>query len=224
MESQKDMAERMRRIEAGPYQAFMGRNSLSIRPGTSGQASIRSMRSIGSYENVLHVTRVYRRAFFKNQRQSTLTVATQVTERSILSGISLSEISNISVFNLPVYSSEISNRQYYSFGRNVEGNTSGDGFGRTTGSGKKIASKVQVLGRAGISTRVAVSQSAAMAAPEQKPASQFPSWPTLRLKPSIKQLLRHKSKFTLQSTSELQTMGNLEGAAMPYQEVIYEGM
>jgi hypothetical protein len=107
LQNQKDMAERLRRIEVGPYHSFAGPNPLSLRPGTSGQASTRSAQSIRSFEHVLHVTRVYKRAMFKHPRHSTITVATQTTERSLLSGISLSEISNISVFNLPVYSFEI---------------------------------------------------------------------------------------------------------------------
>lgn len=52
----------------------------------------------------------------------------------MLSELSLAEISNISVLNLPIYSFEISNSQSYSFGALVEDDETFNDYGSDDGS------------------------------------------------------------------------------------------
>ena len=69
-----------------------------------------------AFEEDLFASRVYRKPLFGNSGDSLFTAAARTTAWSILSGISLTDVSNISVLAVPIYAYEISNSARYIFG------------------------------------------------------------------------------------------------------------
>ena len=69
-----------------------------------------------AFEEDLFASRVYRKPLFGNSGDSLFTAAARTTAWSILSGISLTDVSNISVLAVPIYAHEISNSARYIFG------------------------------------------------------------------------------------------------------------
>ena len=69
-----------------------------------------------AFEEDLFASRVYRRPLFSDSGESLITSAARTTSSSILSALSLTDISNISILAIPIYSHEISNSNRYSFG------------------------------------------------------------------------------------------------------------
>ena len=69
-----------------------------------------------AFEEDLFASRVYRKPLFSNSGDSVFTAAARTTACSILSGISLTDVSNISVLAVPIYAHEISNSARYIFG------------------------------------------------------------------------------------------------------------
>jgi len=69
-----------------------------------------------AFEEDLLASRVYRRPLFSDSGESLVTSAARTTASSILSALSLTDISNISVLAVPIYAHEISNRARYIFG------------------------------------------------------------------------------------------------------------
>ena len=92
-----------------------------------------------AFESILGKTRVYRRA---NRNTSTNSFNTTRSSWSELSGLSLADISDISVIRLPVYLSELSNADLYQQERGLE-------EPKTTGmaSGKQMDKVRQASGR-----------------------------------------------------------------------------
>lgn len=133
LESQNDISKRLKRLEVVPVESLLAKDSdiqslRSFRPGSSSRASIRSTSGTFAFDNILHVTRVYKRALSNRPTSAVpLSGASQYTGCSYFSGISLAEISHISVLSLPIYSFEISNSQNYSFGAIPEEDVMPDG-------------------------------------------------------------------------------------------------
>ena len=69
-----------------------------------------------SFEEDLLASRVYRRPLFSDSGLSLVTSAARTTASSILSALSLTDVSNISILAVPVYADEISNKDRYTFG------------------------------------------------------------------------------------------------------------
>ena len=69
-----------------------------------------------SFEEDLFASRVYRRPLFSDSSLSLATSAARTTASSILSALSLTDVSNISILAVPVYADEISNQGRYTFG------------------------------------------------------------------------------------------------------------
>lgn len=69
-----------------------------------------------SFEEDLFASRVYRRPLFSDSGLSLVTSAARTTASSILSALSLTDVSNISILAVPVYADEISNQDRYTFG------------------------------------------------------------------------------------------------------------
>ena len=69
-----------------------------------------------AFEEDLFASRVYCKPLFSDSRESLITSAARTTSSSILSALSLTDVSNISILAIPIYSHEISNSARYSFG------------------------------------------------------------------------------------------------------------
>ena len=69
-----------------------------------------------AFEEDLLASRVYRRPLFSNSGESLVTSAARSTASSILSALSLTDVSNISILAVPIYTYEISNSARYTFG------------------------------------------------------------------------------------------------------------
>ena len=80
-------------------------------------SSIRENQFGFVFEEELNESWVYQRAARKMDGSSSLiSSAGRTASWSILTGLSLSDISNIAVLSLPIYAEEISNREMYQFG------------------------------------------------------------------------------------------------------------
>lgn len=69
-----------------------------------------------AFEEDLIASRVYRKPLFSESGESLVTSAARTTASSVLSALSLTDISNISILAVPVYAHEISNSARYTFG------------------------------------------------------------------------------------------------------------
>ena len=69
-----------------------------------------------AFEEDLLASRVYRKPLYSKSGDSLITSAARTTAWSILSGISLTDVSNISILAVPIYAHEISNSARYIFG------------------------------------------------------------------------------------------------------------
>ncbi|PGH17526.1 hypothetical protein AJ79_01126 [Helicocarpus griseus UAMH5409] len=69
-----------------------------------------------AFEEELFSSRVYKKSVFSQSGTSLITAATRNTCSSVLSSLSISEVSNLSVLAVPIYANEISNSQRYIFG------------------------------------------------------------------------------------------------------------
>lgn len=87
-------------------------------PGPSSDVTqgVQRMHFSSAFEEGLLASRVYRRPLFSNSGESLVTSAARTTASSILSALSLTDISNISILAVPVYAHEISNSNRYTFG------------------------------------------------------------------------------------------------------------
>lgn len=128
----EEMSLRLRNIDDA-----IARQVYSTQPNDDGEGSISSIGTVNppyklsinigragkqpqlsfTFEEDLFATRVYRRPIIHKSGQSLMTSAARTTATaSIISALSLSDISNISVFAIPVYAHEISNSDHYAFG------------------------------------------------------------------------------------------------------------
>ena len=69
-----------------------------------------------AFEEELLSSSVYKRPLFSQSGASLITSSTRTTSASILSSLSISDVSNISILAVPIYANEISNSQRYAFG------------------------------------------------------------------------------------------------------------
>ena len=69
-----------------------------------------------AFEEDLFASRVYRKPLLSDSEESLITSAARTTSSSVLSALSLTDVSNISILAVPIYSHEISNSNRYSFG------------------------------------------------------------------------------------------------------------
>lgn len=69
-----------------------------------------------AFEEDLLASRVYRKPLFSQSGESLATSAARSTASSVLSALSLTDVSNISILAVPIYSHEISNSARYTFG------------------------------------------------------------------------------------------------------------
>lgn len=72
-----------------------------------------------AFEELLHRSRVYRHAQRRHSQSSLTNDGRSTLAISICSSLTLGEVSNISVYALPLYASEISNAEAYTFGLTV---------------------------------------------------------------------------------------------------------
>lgn len=69
-----------------------------------------------AFEEDLDKSKVYKRALYNSSQSSVISSAARSTATSVLSGLSLGDVSIIAVFALPLYSSDITNNKHYAFG------------------------------------------------------------------------------------------------------------
>ena len=92
-------------------------SSLSVRPPLVSVSQAAQRDQLGfAFEEDLLASRVYRKPLYSNSGESLVTSAARSTALSVLSALSLSDISNISILAVPIYAHEISNSRRYKFG------------------------------------------------------------------------------------------------------------
>ncbi|MDI1486699.1 MAG: GTPase activating protein (GAP) for Rho1p [Ramalina farinacea] len=69
-----------------------------------------------AFEEDLLASRVYRKPLYSRSGASLVSSAARTTSSSVLSGLSLTEVSNISILAVPIYAHEIRNSERYTFG------------------------------------------------------------------------------------------------------------
>lgn len=69
-----------------------------------------------TFEQELETSRVYNRAGNRHSLSSATSAALHNTALSVFSSLSLSEISNISLYAIPIYAADLTTSQYYVFG------------------------------------------------------------------------------------------------------------
>ena len=80
------------------------------------RASTSKRRLEFAFEEDLQASKVYKRTIFSQSGASLVTSYTRSTANSVLSGLSISNVSTIAVFALPVYSNDLFNSHRYNFG------------------------------------------------------------------------------------------------------------
>lgn len=117
--SNEDLVRRMETLEyAQPSPSVRTRTSVtpSVAPQRSDRFSISSLsREMFwfAFEHDLQASRVYRRISFRSSSLSLPSVHAPSASWSMLSGLSLSQISNVTVLALPLTPDELSNGDQY---------------------------------------------------------------------------------------------------------------
>ena len=76
-------------------------------------------RSVGfAFEDELNSSRAYKKAVYRHSQASLTSSALFSTALSVFSNLSLAQVSNISMYALPIYSADIHNDEWYKFGEN----------------------------------------------------------------------------------------------------------
>ena len=130
--SNQDMSRRLRNMDDKPVQIFH-----SPGPDPGDDASTTSSRTVTlppglppenlpenvvrsqfgfAFEEDLFASRVYRKPLFSDSGLSLVTSAARTTASSVLSALSLTDVSNISILAVPIYAVDISNQDRYKFG------------------------------------------------------------------------------------------------------------
>ena len=92
-------------------------SSLSVKPPLVSVSQAAQRDQLGfAFEEDLLASRVYRKPLYSASRESLVTSAARTTASSVLSALSLTDISNISILAVPIYAHEISNSRRYNFG------------------------------------------------------------------------------------------------------------
>ncbi len=69
-----------------------------------------------AFEEDLDASAVYKKALFNRSESSLVSSAARSTASSVLSGLSMGDVSMLAVYALPIYPTDIKNSQYYHFG------------------------------------------------------------------------------------------------------------
>ncbi|KAF2994141.1 hypothetical protein E8E14_002222 [Neopestalotiopsis sp. 37M] len=124
LESNETMAARLRDLEPKPIprlsdieREVVGQDLMPGSQGLEPDAVNRTTSGFG-FEEILMQSRAYKRSVPANTEAysiSLVSTAGRSGSWTMLSGLSLSEISNIAILALPLYAHDISNNQHYSF-------------------------------------------------------------------------------------------------------------
>ncbi|KAG9508256.1 hypothetical protein J7337_001820 [Fusarium musae] len=122
LQSNQELASRIRGLEReGSIIAESRRDDVSTLRQTRGSKSVSFIDTQVSaikftFDQDLQASRVYNRAIGRQSMTSLTSTALYTTALSLFSNLSLSQVSNISFYALPVYSSDLSNSECYIFG------------------------------------------------------------------------------------------------------------
>lgn len=122
LQSNHDLASRIRGLEReGSIIAESRRDDVSTFRQTRGSKSISFIDTQASaikftFDQDLQASRVYNRAIGRQSMASLTSTALYTTALSLFSNLSLSQVSNISFYALPVYYNDLSNSDCYVFG------------------------------------------------------------------------------------------------------------
>ncbi|KAF5558561.1 nicotinamide mononucleotide permease [Fusarium mexicanum] len=122
LRSNQDLASRIRGLEReGSIIAESRRDDFSTLRQTRGSKSVSFIDTQASaikftFDQDLQASRVYNRAIGRQSMASLTSTALYTTALSLFSNLSLSQVSNISFYALPVYSNDLSNSDCYVFG------------------------------------------------------------------------------------------------------------
>lgn len=122
LQSNQDLASRIRGLERdGSIIAESRRDDVSTLRQTKGSKSVSFIDTQASaikftFDQDLQASRVYNRSIGRQSMTSLISTALYTTALSLFSNLSLSQVSNISFYALPVYSNDLSNSDCYIFG------------------------------------------------------------------------------------------------------------
>ncbi|EWG35943.1 hypothetical protein FVEG_00124 [Fusarium verticillioides 7600] len=122
LQSNQELASRIRGLEReGSIIAESRRDDVSTLRQTRGSKSVSFIDTQASaikftFDQDLQASRVYNHAIGRQSMTSLTSTALYTTALSLFSNLSLSQVSNISFYALPVYSSDLSNSGCYIFG------------------------------------------------------------------------------------------------------------
>ncbi|EXL45948.1 hypothetical protein FOCG_11942 [Fusarium oxysporum f. sp. radicis-lycopersici 26381] len=122
LQSNQDLASRIRGLEReGSIIAESRRDDVSTLRQARGSKSPSFIDTQASaikftFDQDLQASRVYNRAIGRQSMTSLTSTALYTTALSLFSNLSLSQVSNISFYALPVYSNDLSNNECYVFG------------------------------------------------------------------------------------------------------------
>lgn len=122
LQSNQDLASRIRGLEReGSIIAESRRHDVSTLRQARGSKSLSFIDTQASaikftFDQDLQASRVYNRAIGRQSMTSLTSTALYTTALSLFSNLSLSQVSNISFYALPVYSNDLSNSECYLFG------------------------------------------------------------------------------------------------------------
>ncbi|MCJ1260862.1 hypothetical protein MMC22_000726 [Lobaria immixta] len=117
----RDLSTRLCRLETQSSRRPIEDN-LSLITAEHGDADARrsiQYHAIGlssSFERFLHTSRAYGHCHFQHSETSLTSSDRRTNAFSTFTSLSLADISDISVFSLPIYASDISNSHWYTFG------------------------------------------------------------------------------------------------------------
>jgi hypothetical protein len=120
--SNYDLAARIRGLErdGSILSQSAQENASTIQPGKQQKPASFINTDISSlrftFDQDLEASRVYNRAVDRHSMSSFESTALYTTAMSVFTKLSLSQVSNISFFALPVYSDDLANKQFYVFG------------------------------------------------------------------------------------------------------------
>ncbi|KAF5633849.1 adenosine deaminase family [Fusarium tjaetaba] len=123
LQSNQDLANRIRGLEReGSIIAESRMDNVSTLRQTRGSMSLSFIDTQASaieftFDHDLQASRVYNRAIGRQSMSSLTSTALYTTALSLFSNLSLSQVSNISLYALPVYSNDLSNSECYIFGK-----------------------------------------------------------------------------------------------------------
>ena len=98
--------------------------SVAFQGSTQSQSQVQTVLEQAQFEEILQHSRPYRKALgMPDERLSFISAGDRTGTWSVLSGLSLSQISSLTIIALPIYSHDITNADAYSFGIAETGRT-----------------------------------------------------------------------------------------------------